>query len=55
MPANSVISLRHPELRDRPDNPIPRKPPWIRVRAPTSPEYHNTRKLMRRLNLNTVC
>ncbi len=33
----------------------PRKPPWIRVKAPTSPAYGGTRKLMRRLNLHTVC
>jgi lipoyl synthase len=32
-----------------------RKPEWLRVKAPTSPEYHETRKLMRSLNLNTVC
>ncbi len=32
-----------------------RKPDWLRVKAPTSPEYNETRKLMRRLNLNTVC
>jgi lipoic acid synthetase len=31
------------------------KPAWIRVKAPTSPEYHATRKLMRDLKLNTVC
>ena len=31
------------------------KPPWIRVRAPTSPGYAETKKLVRRLNLNTVC
>ena len=34
---------------------IKRKPPWIRVRAPSSPGYHATRKLMRAKNLNTVC
>ncbi len=32
-----------------------RKPPWIRVKSPTSPSYNETRKLMRGLNLNTVC
>lgn len=32
-----------------------RKPPWIRVKAPTSTAYNKTRGLMRRLNLNTVC
>ncbi len=33
----------------------PRKPDWIRVRAPVSPRYAETRRLMRRLELNTVC
>ncbi len=46
---------RHPEKQNRPDNPIQRKPDWIRVKAPTSPEYHETRKMMRELNLATVC
>ncbi|MBA4091946.1 MULTISPECIES: lipoyl synthase [Sphingomonadaceae] len=32
-----------------------RKPDWIRVKAPTSPAYHETRKLMRDKGLNTVC
>jgi len=32
-----------------------RKPSWIRVKAPTSPAYAETHKLMRRLKLNTVC
>ena len=32
-----------------------RKPDWIRVKAPTSPAYNETRRLMRDLNLNTVC
>ena len=31
------------------------KPPWLRVKAPTSPEFAETAKLMRRLGLNTVC
>src|SRR5437763_666842 len=46
---------RHPEKAGRPDNPSPRKPPWIRVKAPGSPQYHATRRLMRELNLHTVC
>ena len=46
---------RHPEKAHRPDNPIPRKPDWIRVRAPNSPEYAETRKLMRQYGLSTVC
>jgi lipoic acid synthetase len=32
-----------------------RKPDWIRVKAPVSPGFHETRKLMRELSLNTVC
>jgi lipoic acid synthetase len=47
--------LRHPEKTVRPDSPSPRKPPWIRVKAPGSPEYHATRRLMRELGLHTVC
>jgi lipoyl synthase len=48
-------ALRHPEKAGRPDSPIPRKPDWLRVRAPGSPEYQATRRLMRELRLNTVC
>src|SRR5581483_4768750 len=51
----SDIKLRHPEKAHRPDAPIARKPAWIRVKAPVSREYHETRELMRRLKLNTVC
>ncbi len=32
-----------------------RKPDWIRVKAPVSAAYHDTRRLMRDLNLATVC
>src|SRR4051812_5867395 len=31
------------------------KPAWLRVKAPTSLEYQQTRKLMRELKLHTVC
>ena len=47
--------LRHPEKAHRPDNPIQRKPAWIRVKAPNSPVYHETRTLMRDNKLTTVC
>lgn len=33
----------------------PRKPDWIRVKAPTSKGFAETKKLVRDLNLNTVC
>src|SRR5882724_7265053 len=51
----STAPLRHPEKAHRPDSPIPRKPDWLRVKAPGSPEYQATRRLMRELSLNTVC
>ena len=34
---------------------IQRKPAWIRVKAPTSSGYHETRQLLRAKNLVTVC
>jgi lipoyl synthase len=46
---------RHPEKVRRPDNPIQRKPAWIRVKAPTHPVYFETRALMREAKLVTVC
>ena len=46
---------RHPEKAHRPDNPIQRKPAWIRVKAPTSPVYRETQQVVRSNNLVTVC
>ena len=53
--AGGVQILRHPEKAHRPDNPVQRKPAWIRVKAPTHPVYHETRRLMRENRLVTVC
>jgi len=49
------LAPRHPEKASRPDNPIQRKPDWIRVKAPNHPVYHETRALMRENRLVTVC
>ncbi len=46
---------RHPEKQGRPDTPLLRKPDWIRVKAPGSPVYNETRRIMRENNLHTVC
>ncbi len=46
---------RHPEKQGRPDAESPRKPDWIRVKAPTSAGYHQTKELVRELKLHTVC
>jgi lipoic acid synthetase len=48
-------AARHPEKAHRPDNPLQRKPAWIRVKAPTHPVYQETRDLMRGHRLHTVC
>jgi lipoic acid synthetase len=53
--ASKIQPLRHPEKAHRPDNPIQRKPAWIRVKAPIHPIYHETRALMRANGLVTVC
>ena len=52
---SAARAVRHPEKAHRPDNPIQRKPDWIRVRAPNHPVYHETRALMRDNRLVTVC
>jgi lipoic acid synthetase len=46
---------RHPEKAGRPDTPPLRKPEWIRVRAPGSPAYAETRAIVRQHGLHTVC
>ncbi|MEX2614711.1 MAG: lipoyl synthase [Alphaproteobacteria bacterium] len=55
MAITDAPALRHPEKRNRPDNPIQRKPDWIRVKAPTSPVYRETRDIVRENGLVTVC
>jgi lipoic acid synthetase len=52
---SDAAALRHPEKRNRPDTPVKRKPEWIRVKAPVSEGYHETRRIMRGLKLATVC
>ena len=46
---------RHPEKAHRPDRAQPQKPDWIRVKAPVSRGYLNTRDIVRAHNLHTVC
>jgi lipoyl synthase len=48
-------ALRHPEKRERPETPLLRKPPWLRVRAPGSPGYLATRAIVKANGLATVC
>ena len=48
-------AVRHPEKQNRPDTPVLRKPEWLRVRAPGSPGYNETRSIVRDHKLTTVC
>ena len=50
-----IPEQRHPEKAKRPDNPQPKKPAWIRVKAPVGQGYQATRKIMRDHKLVTVC
>jgi lipoic acid synthetase len=47
--------LRHPEKAARPDAPLLRKPAWIRVKAPVSRAYAETKEIVREHGLHTVC
>lgn len=47
--------VRHPEKAHRPDTEVLRKPEWIRVKAPVSKGYQETRDLVRSHKLVTVC
>jgi lipoyl synthase len=46
---------RHPEKAHRPDQPLLRKPDWIRVKAPVSAGYVETQRIVRANGLHTVC
>lgn len=46
---------RHPEKAHRPDNVVLKKPDWIRVKAPVSRGYSETRDIVRSNKLVTVC
>ncbi|MDJ0641099.1 MAG: lipoyl synthase [Paracoccaceae bacterium] len=50
-----IPEQRHPEKAHRPDNAQPKKPEWIRVRAPSGEGYEATREIMRTHRLATVC
>ena len=46
---------RHPEKVKNKSNPIPKKPSWIRVKAPTSKFFKETNKLLKDKKIVTVC
>ena len=52
---NQSKRQRHPEKAHRPDNEVLKKPDWIRVKAPVSRGYNETREIVRSNKLVTVC
>ena len=54
-PQSRIPRLRHPEKAHRPDQDQPKKPAWIRVKAPVSEGYKRTRDIMKEHRLSTVC
>ena len=50
-----IPAERHPEKARRPDHGQPKKPSWIRVKAPVGEGYRATAKIMRDHKLVTVC
>lgn len=52
---NKGSKPRHPEKQGREDTPLQRKPAWIRVKAPTSAGYLETKQIVRDARLVTVC
>jgi lipoyl synthase len=53
--SSSAGRPRHPEKAHRPDQPSARRPDWIRVKAPVSRGYLETRNIVRANGLHTVC
>jgi len=51
----TIPDQRHPEKAHRPDTATLRKPDWIRVKAPVSKGYKQTRDIIRENKLVTVC
>src|SRR5215469_5270548 len=52
---SAQLRPRHPEKAHRPESPLLRKPDWIRVKAPGSPGFVQTSRIVRANNLHTVC
>ena len=49
------MKIRHPEKRNKPINPIKKKPEWIRSKLTNSKEFFLTKTIVNKNNLVTVC
>jgi lipoic acid synthetase len=52
---DTINGPRHPEKVGRADQPVLKKPDWIRVKAPVSRGYAETQAIVRDHGLHTVC
>ncbi len=52
---NDLKKIRHPEKINKPDNISPKKPFWLRVKAPQGKIFDQTKGLLDDLNITTVC
>ena len=50
---NKRFEIRHPEKLKNQSLPMSKKPSWIKVKAPLSEGYKETRKLVKQNNLKT--
>ena len=49
------MTVRHPEKINNIDSPIQKKPAWIRVKASYSQDIVETKNILKKNNLITVC
>ena len=52
---NDLKKIRHPEKINKPDNISPKKPFWLKVKAPQGKVFDQTKGLLDDLNITTVC
>ena len=52
---NKRFQIRHPEKLKNQSIPMAKKPSWIKVKAPLSEGYNETKKLVKQSNLKTIC
>ncbi len=52
---NDLKKIRHPEKINKPDNISPKKPFWLKVKAPQGKIFEQTKDLLDDLDITTVC
>ncbi len=52
---NKRIEVRHPEKFKNHSIPMAKKPSWIKVKAPLSEGYKDTKRIVKKNNLKTIC